>query len=523
MPRDWVAAPGGGLPDRACAPATPRRLRRLSLPEYSAAVRDLVGRPVPAVQDLLPDAQVNGFANHAETLVIASGRFDELALVAEQAAAQVDVEALAACRAAEPRDACATRFILALGRRAFGRPLDDAEAARLRRLHDEAVEVGGPTAGLRLVLESLLGSPHFLYRTELGGDAGGALSSHEVARQLAFALTGGPPDPELASAADRDELRERAAVRRQVLRLAQTPTARAHVAGFLRAWLGLGDVRSIYKVQLYAVAGFSEATKAALDGELDLLLDYALSPGGGTWSALVGQAVAFASKRTAHLYAGTLEAPATEATFSGDAPVRLATRPELRRGILAMPVWLAAHSPVHRTSPVERGLAVRSRFFCQSLPQPPPTVSSAVVDATSAGQTVRDRFEAHSRDPACRGCHALIDPIGFGFENMDTIGRLRSEDGGVPVNASGALVGTDVDGPFTGPAELAERLVRSRQARDCFVVELFRFIEGRDETPADACELRPLQDYFADEQRKVVDLLVELVSRGSAGRRRPEP
>jgi hypothetical protein len=531
-PGEGLRTSGGpGLPTKSCPAVTPRRLRRLSLAEYERAVRALVGQRVPLLVGLLPDPQVHGFDNNADALVISTGRFEEIALAAEQVAASVDIAGLAGCDAAADGggEACAERFVNDLPRRAFGRPLTAAERARLLGVYRAGAEAEGRDAGLRLVLETVLQSPHFLYRSEVGApDEPGApgraapaestLAAHEIARQLAFALTGGPPDAELDRAADRGAVATRDGLRAEARRLLEAPAARLHFGRFLRSWLGVQDVRKVAKIQGFAISAFTEEIKRDADLGVGLDLDHALGPGGGTWAALLEPAMSFVSKRTEGLYAGTLvDTPPAE----GFQRVRL--RPELRQGVVSLPAWLARHSPPHRSSPVERGLVVRNRFFCLSLPPPPGDVQLATVDARGPTQTTRDKFEEHSRNATCWACHRLIDPVGFGLENMDALGRFRTEDNGGKVNAQGLLEGTDVDGPFMGPAELAGKLLRSRSARDCFVVELYRFLEGREETAEDACELRPLQEFFAARDRKIADLIVEIVARDNFGDRKVEP
>jgi hypothetical protein len=183
----------------------------------------------------------------------------------------------------------------------------------------------------------------------------------------------------------------------------------------------------------------------------------------------------------------------------------------LRKGILSLGGWLAAHSPVHRSSPVDRGLAIRTRFFCQTILPPPPNVVVDVPGPSDSSATTRQKFERHSTDPQCRTCHRMMDPIGFGAEMMDGIGAYRETEAGFPVDSRGELSGTDVDGPFLGPAELADRLVQSREVRSCFVVQAFRYVEGRDEEPADACELSALEQFFAAPERSIQELFTEMV------------
>ena len=105
----------------------------------------------------------------------------------------------------------------------------------------------------------------------------------------------------------------------------------------------------------------------------------------------------------------------------------------------------------------------------------------------------------------------MMDPIGFGTEMMNGIGAYRDTEVGLPIDSTGELTGTDVDGPFVGPAELADRLVGSREVRNCFVVQAFRYVEGRDEEPADACEISALQEFFATPGTSIQALFTEMI------------
>jgi len=116
----------------------------------------------------------------------------------------------------------------------------------------------------------------------------------------------------------------------------------------------------------------------------------------------------------------------------------------------------------------------------------------------------------------------MMDPIGFGMEMMDALGAFRNTEAGLPIDSSGELTATDVDGPFQGPAELADRLLASRQVRDCFVVQMFRYIEGREEEPADLCEISVLKDFFATPGRTIGELATEMVAQPRFGERSVE-
>ena len=109
------------------------------------------------------------------------------------------------------------------------------------------------------------------------------------------------------------------------------------------------------------------------------------------------------------------------------------------------------------------------------------------IDTTDTSMTTRQKFEAHVNEPSCAACHSTFDPIGFGMEDMDGIGRFRSTENGKPVDSSGALSNTDVDGPFEGPAALSMKLAQSQQLASCMVEHFFSFAQAREPETADEC------------------------------------
>jgi hypothetical protein len=207
--------------------------------------------------------------------------------------------------------------------------------------------------------------------------------------------------------------------------------------------------------------------------------------------------------------------------LTDDVFVRIPLRAE-RHGLLSRPGWLATHAAPNRTSPTLRGLAIRSRIFCQEVAAPAGLAFDPVRPGDADAST-RQRYEEHARNPVCAGCHRLMDPIGFGFENMDAIGRSRLYEEAHLIDSQGMLSQTDVDGPFVGPAQLGGRIATSAQVNACLVTQLFRFVEGRDETQDDACALAPLQKRAAAGTMRLADILIELVTRDSFAWRKVEP
>jgi hypothetical protein len=520
---------GAPSPPNSCTPVTERRVRRLSHEEYELVVADLFGARQPLVSWSSPDVLVQGFDTNADALTISSGSLEDFTLTAEVLAGAADVATLAPCAADTPPVTCAGDFATSFAERAFGRPIAPGERQRFEQIYRTGATPDDHDAGIRLVIEAVLVSPHFLYRTELGDGPPGAngeisLTPVEVANALSFAITGTRPDAALRTRATSDPaFLSEGVLREEVTRLAAEPRARQRLARFLRSWLGVRDLRAVNKIPIL-FPDFSPDLKAALEQELTLFLDRVLAEG-GTVTGLFASPLTFANTLVMNrVYAADYAGRALPVVPADGSFVPIPLDAARRRGILSLGGWLAAHSPVHRSSPVDRGLAVRSRLFCQSLPPPPPGALFMAPRESDGVTTTRQKFEAHASNPDCKGCHVMMDPIGFGLEMMDGMGRYRSDEAGLPLDSRGMLTDTDVDGAFQGPAELADKLVQSRELRACLVTQLFRYVEGRDVRPgADDCMLSQLQAAFITGDGSVAELLSRMVLGSALQKRTVEP
>jgi len=154
---------------------------------------------------------------------------------------------------------------------------------------------------------------------------------------------------------------------------------------------------------------------------------------------------------------------------------------------------------------------VRSRLLCQQLPPPPDDIAVVAPDP-APGLTTRERFAEHSTNTRCQGCHQLMDPIGFGFEHYDAMGRWRDTDEGNAIDASGEVFATeDADGPFDGVPDLAEQLSTSEQVRECVALQVYRYAVRRIENEQDACSVAQLQEDFAASGYDLRELMVAVV------------
>jgi len=459
-----------------------RVLRRLSRSEYDATVEDLLGVPSAHGQALPPDVVVGGFDNNGAALRVGPIVAEKLGVAAEALAAATPLAKLTSC--ADD----VTCFVKTFGKRAFRRPLQDGEIARYAKLGDA-----------KTVIAAMLQSPAFLYRPEIGkSDA--TLDPWEVASELSYLLTGTMPDAALFAAAETGKLATRDEVVAQARRLLKDPRAARAMARFTGQWLYVDRLGAVAKDP----ATYPELTtdlKSAMVAETQAFVDRTLRVGNGTFRDLLLAEHTFASPTLAAHYG--LAAPGDDG--------KVATGP-LRRGVLGQGSVLTVHAVAASSSPIHRGKLVRERFLCQKLPPPPPGVV-VQLPPFDPSKSTRERFAEHSKNEPCKSCHRLMDPIGFGFEAFDGIGRARKDDHGHPLDTKGEIVSTDhTDGAFDGLEGLAGKLADSPDAQRCFALQWVRFGYGVDDEPETQCAADRVTTAWAKGGMTFEALVLALVS-----------
>jgi hypothetical protein len=421
---------------------TPPRLRRHSSSELMALLDSL---SAPGTLRLSAEQLVRGFDNDAQALEVHDRFLNEWLALAEGAASAAVQQA--ACTTETCAHAALERWALI----AWSRPLTADERSDLWALaQNERIE-----DRLRIATLALLASPSALYRVE-HRNGQPALSALESAQALAFFLTGAPPPAWLLDEAADGTLATGAGRRAAADRLLSTPSSERHVIRLLKHWLMVDQVTHLNKnPDLLEV--FSRVTREALDREVD---------------AALRQLVFEAPVTLGELFTAPHSWPGAAAAPFNKGPAR--------RGLLLLPAVLARHASTDNSGPVTRGLFIRERVLCTPLQGPPPSLAAQVMAPLPAAPTTRASFEQHSADERCAGCHRLIDPPGFAFENYDLLGRYRADENGHPVDTTGSLEGTDVDGAFTTADALLDRLASSAQVRQCLNAHLASYAFGRE-------------------------------------------
>lgn len=472
-------------------PETPSQshLRRLSHSQYNNTVRDLLGDQTRPADLFPPEDFLHGFKNQSAAQEIPPLLAEAYNSAAEKLArnafrAGQDQHGLVPCRPQSPADAaCAGLFVRSFGRKAFRRPLTDLEAKRYTNLLlKQSAREGNFLGGARFAVEAMLQSPKFLFRLEPG--------AYGAAANLSYFLWDTMPDADLLLAAERGELDDEPGVRRQAVRLLAHPKAKQALDEFVSQWLRFDQVLSAVKdrnlypeFNLPLAASMTEETRRLV---ADLVWNEK------NFMDFFRADYAYVNSDLAAIY--SLPAPASEfakVPLPPDSP---------RAGVLGQAAFFVMTSKPGETSPTIRGQFVRNQFLCQEVPDPPPGVNSTLPPVTIAKpMTNRQRLEEHLINPSCAGCHRLMDPIGFGLEHFDAIGRFQQKQAvmvmppdrrmrptrlELEIDARASIAGIP-NSEFTSPRELGRILAGNANCQRCMAKQLFRYAFGRQESAAD--------------------------------------
>ena len=359
------------------------------------------------------------------------------------------------CRPGTPAEEspCARSILSRLGRLAYRRPLDASELDRLLAFYDDERRHSDFEGGIELALRFMLSSPPFIFRLEsepadLEPGAVYALSDLDVASRLSFFLWSSIPDDVLLTAAERGELRDPAALERQVQRMLADPRAEAMVENFAGQWLYLRNLTGT-RPDPPTFPDFDDNLRQSLRRETELFFTSIMQEDRSVVDLLTAD-YTFVNERLARHYG----IPG----IYGDRFRRVPVTDDCRRGLLGHGSVLTVTSYATRTSPVLRGKWVLENLLSAPPPPPPPNVPDLDETASSEGLSIRERLVKHRANPACASCHARMDPYGFGLENFDAIGRWRTREAdGQAIDASATLP----DGTaFNGPSELRANILR---------------------------------------------------------------
>ena len=488
------------------APRDPGRfvIRRLTKTEYANTLRDLYGVD-PSIADTLPaEVEGEGFLNSISPLQselflgIANKVIDQIIAPEGQAPTAVQKRLFGETPKGTDLRKAALGVARTLARDAYRRPPTDAELDVLVDVYDLARNNDlNHMAALGLMLKAVLVSPQFLFITPAGEpeskDAIVLLDDFQLASRLSYLLWSAPPDAELAALADKGELHKPEVLRTQVERLLKDARSRALFDGFGAQWLRVNELDG----QVFDPKTFPQMTPAlrtAMMDEARLFFESIVSENQSV-VRFVSSDYTFVNEPLAKVYG-------LEQSVRGPKMRRVKLTNPNRGGILSMPATLATTSFPNRTSPVLRGVWVLERILGERVPPPPADIPELEEQDHKKieGLTLRQRTELHQSEATCRNCHKILDPIGFGLENFDAIGRWREKnDQGLAIDSAGKLP----DGKeFSTPAEL-KRLLAKREAdlarnltERLMAYALGRQLEGYDDVVIDQLMVKIAADNY---------------------------
>lgn len=506
----WLIA-GCGVDSRTGRPSEADRFPRLTHAQWEATVADLFGwtTPVGLAVGFTPDPQLGRFDNNIARLGLSGGLWRDYQTAAEAIAARVVADPAALAVAAPPAVASdPPAFVAGFGLRAFRRPLTPTEVERYAALFASAAarypQHDAFTAGVRLVIEGMLQSPHFLYRTELSDvvvEGGLPLGGFEVAARLSYLLWNTMPDGELLEAAARGELDDAAGVTAQALRLLDDPRAAAQLRRFHYQAFGIAEYADLDK-DTAVFPAWRRELGAMMQEETLRFVDDVVASGGGI-AELLTSTRAFVNADLARVYG-------VPGTFGTDyAPVDL--DPATRAGLLTRAGFLARNATLRESDPIHRGVFINLNLLCRTIATPPTLPS----DLMPSGTTTRERVTSITGEGTCgAGCHAtMINPVGFAFEHYDAVGSYRTTEHGAPINATDRYLFADGRAiEFTNAVELSQQLAASPEVHACYASQLLEFILGRDLRPLDQLVVGDLAARSLSDRLAIRDVVLSVVA-----------
>jgi hypothetical protein len=366
---------------------------------------------------------------------------------------------------------CARQILTPLVQRAWRRPVTRQELASLLQLVVTAEKRGESfEQAVGVALQAVLVSPYFLYRVEMDPVQSGTyrLNQHELATRLAYFVWSSMPDDELRMLADRGQLQGPAVMKAQLARMVADPKSKRLVEAFGGQWLGTRNLDDTAKPDAKKFPEYTEDLRDAMKTETGMFLQAMVDENRSVLD-LVDARFTYLNERLARFYG--------IAGVTGEQFRRVELDGVQRSGILTQAAVLTVSSYPTRTSPVIRGKYILDNIL--GAPPPPPPANVPLLDEASLGTsvTVRQQLEKHRSNPVCASCHSKMDPLGFGLENYDAIGRWRTLDGKLPIDATGVLPNGKT---FATPAELKEILKSQPDVFvRCLVQKLLIFALGR--------------------------------------------
>ena len=482
--------------------AGPQTVGVAFLNKANAINEDLVRRPVSSTYDVFIGMQYGYTTAPHLSRVVITGPYNATGIGDTPSRHRVFT-----CKPTAQTDeaACAKQIISTLVRRAYRRTATDADVEPLLAFYrDEREKTGNFEAGIEMALRRILADPEFIFRFEpppagVAPKTAYRVSDTELASRLSFFLWSSIPDEELLKLAIDGKLRQPAVLERQTRRMLADAKARSLVTNFANQWLFLRELKNA-NPDVTIFPDFDDNLRQAFQRETEMLFESVIREDRSVLD-LLDSDYTFVNERLARHYGIP--------SIYGPDFRRVPVPSDARRGLPGHGSLQLVTSNPNRTSPVMRGKWILENLIGTAAPTPPPDVPPLEEKPTATAKSVRERIEQHRASPACAGCHKIMDPIGLAMENFDAVGRWRTIDEGVAIDASGQLV----DGtPLNGPASLRKALL---DRQDVFVAslteKLMMYGVGRETKYSDMPAVRSVMRDAAKNRYRFSDLILGVV------------
>ncbi len=464
----------GGL--SSCTASVPGNalLRRLTVSEFSYLIDHTFPEAAGSWTSTISQDPVNhfGFDNGAER-VVTKQVAKEIDTTAESIGTAVGAQlaSLLPCSTSSADASCASEFLAKYGRRLFRRPLSEDETSSYLDYFNTALSKTDFPSAISWLTRALVHATPTLYRHEIGEADGGLrrLNAFEVASELAFTFSGRPPSDELLDLAASGGLDSQEAILAEADKLVRSPEGKEHLHQFFEASFEYAKVRTLTKND--SSVDFSQL-RDQMVLETRAFIENIVMENSGTVADLLTAAVSYPTAALSTHYGW----PAPSADYTEVA------RPAGHGvGILAQGSVLATEAKSDSSSPTQRGLLVMEKLLCRE-PPPVPAAVPELPELQEGQMTTRERYESlHAGSGSCANCHKAFDPIGFGFEHFDELGRYRADEDGLTINSTSFVPNMAPAVDFTSQEELAQGLAGRSEVGQCLSSQLKAYVFATDE------------------------------------------
>ncbi|WP_018414687.1 DUF1592 domain-containing protein [Teredinibacter turnerae] len=396
---------------------------------------------------------------------------------------------------------CAKKIIGGLARQAYRRPVSDADIAPLLRLYQQLADAQGFDTGIATAIQAILVSPRFLFlheRDNPGAKPGEVhpLDDYEYAARLALFLWSSLPDEALLKAAAKGTLREPEHLRQQITRMLQDEKSRALATNFAGQWLYLRNLEH-HRADVYLYPEFDAPLREAMREESEYYFA-GITRENRSILEFLDSDYSYLNERLAKHYGidGVSGPQFRRVTL----PVNTQ-----RGGLLGQASVLTVTSYANHTSVVKRGKWVLDNILAAPPPPPPPDVPA--LKSREGGKTLsaREQLALHREDPACASCHVKMDPLGLALENYDPIGRFRTQDIGLDIDASAVMPDGTAFAGLTGLQQVL--MARGEQFAEAFTQRLMTYALARGVESIDQPAVRNIVRAARGGQFKMQDII----------------